>query len=474
MTDAGTSGSLVSLSEVLSALSYALDLTEGQPEGHAVRSCLIGMRIGEALALDAESRSALYYALILKDAGCSSTAARVAALFGADDGAVKRELKLVDWSRPVDGALYGIRAAGAGRPLATRLRHVATLARAGVQGARGLVRTRCERGAEIARRLGFPEATAEAMRAVDEHWDGRGYPDGLRGRDIPLLARIAGVAQTADAFLMARGVDAAMRVVRVRRGTWFDPDLADAVLSWQGDQQWWDTLRTPEAMRLVLDAEPAGRERRIDEPGLDEVAAAFAGIIDAKTPFTYRHSTRVATYARDIAADLGMDAEAARQIYRAGLLHDIGKLGVSNRILEKPGSLTSDEWRVVKQHPVYTWAILDRVRVFRPIARTAALHHERLDGSGYPWGLDGAGLEPAARILAVADAYEAMTSWRPYCAPVPPDTAIFLLDQEGGTRLDAHAVGALRRCLAHATAGASDELGTEYACVDAFTVTAPA
>ncbi len=455
--DARRSVPLVSLAEVLSALSSALDLASGQPDGHTVRSCLIGMRLAEELGLDGEARSALYYALILKDAGCSAQAARLTALFGSDDHAVQRRLRLVDWSRATHAALCGLRCAAMGRPAAARLRHLARLVRAGRGAVRELARIRCRSGAEAAHRLGLPAAAAEAIGAIDEHWDGRGYPDGLRGPAIPLLARIAALAQGADALLTDRGAEAALAAVRARRGTWFDPDLADVVLSWHGDHGWWEGLRAPQASRLCVAAEPAAHARMVDEAGLDEVAEVFAGIVDAKTPFTHQHSRRVAQYARDIGAELGMDGAACCRLYRAGLLHDIGKLGVSNQILEKPGSLTADEWTRIREHPVRTWEILQRVRAFSDIARPAALHHERLDGSGYPWALDARRLDPAARILAVADAYEAMTSWRPYCAPLPQDTALFLLEREGGARLDAEAISALQRCLTRATDAASGE-----------------
>lgn len=447
MTEHRTPTPLVNLSEVLSALSHAMDLTEGQPEGHSIRTCLIGMRLGEEMGLDADTRSALYYALLLKDAGCSSNSARVAAIFGSDDQPVKWRLKITDWSRFSHAALFGIRSAGMGRSVAAKVRHVALIARGGMAGARELVRIRCERGAEIVRGLGFPPATAEAVHALDEHWDGRGYPDGLRGREIPLLARIVGLAQTVDVFLMYRGVETAIDIARRRRGTWFDPELVDALLTWRGDAHWWEGLRTPLAARLVVAAEPADRVRQVGDAGLTDVAEAFAEIIDAKTPFTYRHSARVAAYARGIAEELGMDDAARLRLHQAGLLHDIGKLGISNRILEKPGTLTADEWTVVRQHPIHTWEILSQVRVFREFAWMSALHHERLDGSGYPWQLDAAQLDLPARILAAADAYEAMTSWRPYAAPLPADTAIFLLDKESGVRLDADAVTGLRRYL---------------------------
>jgi putative nucleotidyltransferase with HDIG domain len=448
MTQKGMTEPLVRLSEVLCALSHAFDLAEGQPNGHSVRSCLIGMRLGQELNLDSEIRSALYYALLLKDAGCSSNSSHVAALFGSDDHRVKWRLRTVNWSRLPDAVLSTLRAAAIGRPLAARLRHIVQLTGAGGRVPRELVRMRCERGAEMVRRLGFSTATAEAIHAVDEHWDGRGYPDGLRGPKIPLLARIACLAQTTDVFLMFDSVRGALRTVRERRGRWFDPDLADVVLSWGDDKSWWDALCGPEVTRLAVEAEPTDRIRRIGTPGLNEVAEAFADITDVKTPFTYKHSRRVAAYARDIARELGADAATQLELYRAGLLHDIGKLGVSNRILEKTGALTRADWMAIKQHPIHTRQILDQIRVFREFAWTASLHHERLDGSGYPWKLDGSQLSAGARILAVSDAYEAMTSWRPYCAPVPPDTALFLLEKERGERLDADSVDALHQYLA--------------------------
>lgn len=185
----------VSLSEVLSALSHALDLTEGQPPGHTLRSCLIGMRLAEEMGLGEEDRSALYYALLLKDAGCSSNAARMAALFGSPDQAAKYRMKKVDWHRRVPLALRTARTVAMDGGIRERVRHFMRVAR--TPGAtRDLIQIRCDRGAEIVLRLGFPEASAEAVRSLDEHWCGKGYPLGLSGERIPLLARITNLAQT--------------------------------------------------------------------------------------------------------------------------------------------------------------------------------------------------------------------------------------------------------------------------------------
>lgn len=158
----------VSQSEVLSALSYALDLTEGQPEGHTLRSCAIGMRISAEIGLPEEGRAALYYAMLLKDAGCSSNAARMATLFGSSDQEVKFGMKLVDWHRAIPLALRTARMVGLGESMLTRIRTFIRLAR-GENVTRELIQIRCDRGADIVRSLGFPDATSEAVRCLDEH-----------------------------------------------------------------------------------------------------------------------------------------------------------------------------------------------------------------------------------------------------------------------------------------------------------------
>ena len=144
-------------------------MTEGQPIGHAVRSCLIGMRIAEALGLEEAQRSALFYGLLLKDAGCSSNSAKIASLFGNDDFDVKRQFKLVDQTKPAEGLLSVCRISGS---LGAFLR----VLRPGAGVTKMMTELRCERGAEIARMLDLPGAAAQAIYALDEHWDGHGHP----------------------------------------------------------------------------------------------------------------------------------------------------------------------------------------------------------------------------------------------------------------------------------------------------------
>jgi HD-GYP domain-containing protein (c-di-GMP phosphodiesterase class II) len=442
----------ISLSEVLSALSYALDLTEGATPGHTIRTCLIAMRIAEDAGLSAADRSALYYAILLKDAGCSSNAGRMAALFGSDDQWVKPRMKVVDWHRRTRLAVKTAFTVGRGLSIGERAQQFMAIART-PDMTRDLILIRCDRGAEIARQLGFPTETAEAIRSLDEHWCGLGYARGLRGAEIPLLARIANLAQTVEVFLAQGGPRSAINVARSRSGSWFDPDLVRIVASWKGDRAWWNRFRG-DVTNDVVAAEPKDRVISLDDNGLDAVCRAFADIIDAKSPFTYRHSTRVADVAREVARHCGFGAREQRRIYRAGLLHDIGKLGVSNRILDKNGPLTPAERARMEVHPLHTLRILERVSTFRHFAWTASLHHEKLDGSGYPFRVSGEGIDLAARILVVSDIYDALTSDRPYRPGMNEAEAMRILARDRGTKLCSTALDGLDALRAGANAGA--------------------
>jgi HD-GYP domain-containing protein (c-di-GMP phosphodiesterase class II) len=430
-------------SEILSALSCALDITEGQPPGHAVRTCLIGMRIAELAGVPLEDRGALFYALLLKDLGCSSNAARLCSLFGADDRALKREHKLTDWSRSGPSLAYALRNAVPDASPMGRAFRGASMAFKEKGSAREMVQTRCDRGADIASMLGFTGATREAIRTLDEHWDGRGMPEGLSGDAIPLLGRIVGLAQSVEVFVSTFGVDAAIEVAIERRGRWFDPALVDALKSFAQDDDFWAKVlgRSPERHLGAL--EPEDQILIADEERLDGIARAFARVIDAKSPFTYLHSERVAELAVTIGRRLHFDEVGLKDLRRAGLLHDIGKLGVSTLILDKPDRLTERERAEIRVHPAYTQRILERVTAFAGIVEIASAHHERLDGKGYHLGLPAERLSPMSRALAVADVYEALTADRPYRRGMPRNEAVAILRGQSGTALCAASVEAL-------------------------------
>lgn len=423
------------LSEVVSALSFALDITEGQPMGHATRSCVIGMRIGMLIGLTPKEQSSLFYALLLKDLGCSSNAARLCTLFEADDRALKHVYKLTDWTDLRASAGYVFHHAMPGASALSRALRTLRLGTNADAINRGMVTTRCERGAEIVRRIGLDDGTVDAIRALDEHWGGSGMPYGLRGAQIPILARICGLAQTMEVFLAAEGPAGAFAMLRRRSGTWFDPQLVRALLSIESDAVFW-THDVPMATLDEISAlEPRDGLLGADEERLDQIAVAFAMVIDAKSPFTARHSEGVAAIAEAIGVDLGLDDDVRRSLRRAALLHDIGKLGVSNLILDKPGKLTPEEFDEVKKHPAFTGEILRRVTAFSDIAGIASQHHERLDGRGYHSGLTGEDLGLLARILAVSDVAEALSADRPYRAGLSLAEVREILARQSGTGL---------------------------------------
>ncbi len=429
----------IELSGVIGALSYALDVVGGQRPGHAVRTCLIGMRLAEELDLDAAERSDLFYALLLKDAGCSANANAMATVLATDDRAAKASMTLVDWTDRRASFLWALRTVASG---AGPRRRVAALWRLRGEGpvTRGFMEARCDRGAEIARMLFLSEETASAIHGLAERWDGQGVPDGLCGEEIPLAARILCLAQTVEAFHADGGVKAARSVAKRRRGRWFDPTLVDAFLRFCGDRDFWGALEAPDVSKW----EPPDLALVCDDDRLDRIAQAFARVIDAKSPFTARHSQRVAEIADGVAEVLGFDADERRILRRAALLHDIGKLAISNRILDKPGKLTDEEFREVQSHPVHSLHILQRAPCFRELADLAANHHERLDGSGYPRALGADALDLPMRVLAVADVYEALTADRPYRGSLTADEALAIIDRDVPHRLDLTARNALK------------------------------
>ncbi len=378
---------MVRVSEVLRGLTHALDVTEGHPRGHAARSCLIGMRLASLLSVDEREQADLFYALLLKDAGCSSNAARVHQLFGGDDQSSKRALWLRDWRRFSQKAAYALETVGRGESVWMRLRRLSRLAHRGPELEREVFQVRCDRGASIARGLGLSEETATAIRTMDEHWDGGGQPAGLRGESIPLAGRIIGLAQVFEIFAHQHGPAAALDVIRARSRRWFAPELVDAAKALAADASFWQRLDEGDEADLVAAAKPLPAAIVADATRLDLVA------------------------------------EALTRLRRAALLHDIGKLGVPNSILDKKGRLTEAEWVIVRRHPELSWTILNAVPVFAEFAFDASCHHEKLDGSGYHAGRHAPELTVPARLLAVADMCDALLADRPYRAGMTPERA---------------------------------------------------
>ncbi len=442
-----SSSSGLKLSQLMSALSHALDITEGQPEGHCVRCCWIGVHIGRAIGLSEQQLWELYYTLLLKDLGCSSNAARICELYLADDLQFKRDYKQVGDSLP-QVVRFVLQHTGLKAGLAERFKSVLNILKNGSDISQQLIQTRCQRGAEIARLLRFTEGIAEGIYSLDEHWNGQGKPHGLAGTAIPLYSRIALLAQVVDVFFTAGNQAAALAEIRQRQGSWLDPELVDAVLQLQHNAGFWQMLQSPTLARAVEALEPAQYEVPIDEDYLDDIAQAFGQVVDSKSPYTSGHSARVALYTDLIGATLALEPQRRRWLKRAALLHDLGKLGVSNSVLDKPGQLNSAEWAEVRQHAALTESILSRIDAFQELARIAGAHHERLDGAGYPRGLRAADIALETRIITTADIFDAITAERPYRGAVPVDQTLAMMKKTVGTALDPRCYEALVQAIA--------------------------
>ena len=184
--------------------------------------------------------------------------------------------------------------------------------------------------------------------------------------------------------------------------------------------------------KTALAEERLAASRRL----LDELILALAKTIDVKDRYTSGHSERVASYAREIARRAGDDEEAQATIYAVGLLHDIGKIGIPMHILNKPSRLTDEEYKIIQSHTTAGASILKTVVEFPELSVGARSHHERFDGHGYPDGRAGADIPRMARIIAVADAYDAMTSRRSYRDALPQDVARSEIGKGRGTQFD--------------------------------------
>jgi HD-GYP domain-containing protein (c-di-GMP phosphodiesterase class II) len=425
----------IRVSDVVAALSFALDLADGQPAGHSLRTTLIGMELADRLDLGLQERRDLYYALMLKDVGSSSTSARVFELFGGDDRAIQRRLSVHDWRGAFKAVRFQFAYGAANESWVQRLKRATRLAGEGGRLTGELAEERSRRGEEIVRRIGFGDAVARAVAGVDERWDGSGRPQGLRGQAIPLLSRIIATAQRLEVQATMCGAHRAYDALRRHRGRACEPVLVEAARDLESALAHWSALDEASLRREVREIEP-GDAALLAGPGtLDAIAEGFAEVVDAKSPFTAQHSSRVCEFALAIGERLDFTATQRDELNRAALLHDIGKLSVPNSILDKPAPLTAEEWEVVRLHPYYTQRILEHIRGFERLAVVAALHHERLDGRGYFHGLRREQIPLASQVIATADIFDALTTARPYRPALPEEVALKLMEQDRATGL---------------------------------------
>lgn len=428
------------LAEVVGALSLATDLGMGQPLEFALCGCVLAMRLGEQLGLSDDELHTVYYQALLRYIGCNVETHTLATLIG-DEQEIRREFAIVDNGDLAAVARLVFRAIGRHRRDASPLERVRALAH-GLANFPGTMQAmfagHCEVAQRLGQRLGFNHAIIRALGQLYERWDGKGLPNGLKGEAIVPAVRVVALAQDVVIFQRLSGLDAAVAVVRQRRGGAYDPHMADVLCAHAG--QLCAGLADEPSWAAVLALEP-GRRILLGDDEQTVACAAMADFVDIKSAYTLSHSSGVARLAAAAARHCGLPATDATNLLRAGYLHDLGRTGVATSIWDKPGALSAREWEQVRLHPYYSERVLAQSPALARLGALAALHHERLDGSGYHRGTTATSLPLAARILAAADVYHALTEARPQRPAMPPEQAAEIVrDEVRAGRLDSAAV----------------------------------
>ena len=440
----GTDSAPVRLAELVAALSLGIDLGFGQPMEHVLRQCLIALRLADRVGLREDERAVVYYTALLVNVGCHADAHEQAKWFG-DDVALKQTKYAPGDGRPK--AIDFFRNFGAGHPPLHRFRLGLEFVLGGHREVVAMVVHHAAIGRMLAEHLSLSATVQQAIAASYEWWDGRGWPGKLQGDAIPLAARIALIAEYAEVANRVGGLDAVRKLAGQRRGGHFDPRLCDllrtegeTLLAGMDDIAAWDA---------VIDAEPA-LALVVAGDRLDAALTAIADFVDLKSPFFLGHARAVSALAAEAGARAGMPEPTVGLLRRAGLVHGLGRLGISNAILDKRGRLGAGEWERMRLQPYLTGRMLRQAAALAPIAQLAVQHRERLDGSGYPQGIGGVRLSREARFLAAADAYQAMREPRPHRPALSPEEAATELRAEvKAGRHDGEAVEAVLQAAGH-------------------------
>jgi len=435
----------VRLAELVAALSLATDLGLGQPQEHIIRQTLIALRVAELEGLTDDELAATFYVSLLAWVGCVADAHEMGKWFG-DDMAVRADSYLVDMTG-VPMMRFMLGHVGSGSSPIRRLTMIGRFLAGGSDEVRRSMSSHCETSGDLSLRLGLGPEVRDPLQQAFERWDGKGSPGLLAGSDIARIMRIVHIANDVEMLHRLGGVDAAVTMLRSRRGTEFDPALvdafcahADALLGSLDDVDGWEALIGGHQ----------GLQRELTDDELDVALEAFADYADVKSPFTLGHSRGVAALAAAAAGTVGLPQDDVALVRRAGLVHDVGAIGVSSGILDKPGVLTAAERERVRTHPYLTARTFSKPAALGAIGQLAALHHERMDGSGYPMGLTADALPMAARVIAAADVYHALLEPRPHRAALPREGARDVLCAEvTAGRLDGDAVRAVLDAAGH-------------------------
>jgi HD-GYP domain-containing protein (c-di-GMP phosphodiesterase class II) len=445
MSSTSSAKSKVRLAEVVAALSLATDLGTGHPLERSMHACLLATHFGRALNLDDQTLREIYYVSLLRWVGCTADSSR-AEIFG-DEITLGPQIDSVELWNPAEMLDFLRRTIGQGEPPKIRQQKLDYVLETGIQRSQVAAIAHCEVAQNIAARIGFDGSVLEALGQLFERWDGGGVPGQVRGEGLKIAVRVMHIAMDAELFCRLGGSESAIAVIRRRSGGFYDPALVERFC--QEASELFRLLNGPSAWETLLAAEP-GEQTSLSKEQFDRALAAIADFTDLRSPTTLGHSRMVAELAEGAARRLGLTPEDILTARRAGFVHDVGMTSLPMLLCEKDGPLTDGEWERVRLHSYYTERILARPLALAYIGQLAALHHERLNRSGYHRGLPGNLLPPIARIIAVADMYQALVEPRPYRSALTSQAAAEQLRAEvKAGRLDADAVNAVLETAGH-------------------------
>lgn len=445
-TPPGTGGGApLRLAEMMAALSLATDFGTGQPFERALRTCWLAMRLGQEFGCTEAELTTTYYTALLRFVGCTSDMEHLAAIFGDERGA--QALVSTVELLPLPMLVVIFQHAGAGYPVPERMQMLLGGLSGGIDSTRVAAVAHCEVSQNVARRLNLGPEIDNALGQLFERWDGRGMPGRFKGDSLSTAARLVHIAQDAEVFHRLNGTETAIEMARRRAGGFYDPQMAACferegarLLAEMPVDAIWDSV-------IALEPQP---HRTLTPDELDTAAAALADFTDLRSRYSHGHSRTVADLAGAAARTMGLGEAACSRVTRTALLHDIGRTSVSLRIWDKPGPLTPTEWESVRLYPYYTERILARPAPLAELGALAALHRERLDGSGYFRGLPGNMLSSEAQIVATADAYQSKREVRAYRSALEPEAAADFIWAEVRS-------GKLDRLIAEAVLGSKEK-----------------
>lgn len=301
------------------------------------------------------------------------------------------------------------------------------------------IRDHCFKGSEIIEHFPVFERMSDVILFHHENYNGTG-PVGLREDEIPVESQIVRLADLVeliydDKIPPLKQRDRITHWVKANSGIIFSPEMVDTFLKISSIDMFWFDLENISFVDSVLDESSPDLNIELSLDEFEAIAYIFANIIDSKSKFTATHSRGISELAFNTANYLGYSEEKSKKMKIAGLLHDIGKLAIPSGILDKNGSLTDEEFLIIKSHVYYTWIILDKIGDIKDICEWSSNHHEKLNGSGYPRRLTSKDLSEEARIMAVCDIYQALTEDRPYRDGLNKDKAFEILNNMSNENL---------------------------------------